>query len=260
VVLVLFAGVSLVALSTMTPQTLADPINGWARDPIAGIANGISLLVSPNETAASITSSTEAQIILSWLLQRLRDALPVLVAILAATILTVSTNAGLLGISRLTYNLSSRQQLPATLSRVHYRFRTPYIAIILFCGVSLLMLVPGFISQTFFSDLGALYVFGSLLCFALAHAAILALRWRRPDLKRPFKLGWNVRLFGHRLPMTAILGLLATATVWVIIMVIQPFSRYSGILWMIVGFMIYFVYRRSRRMPLTHRDSDKKTK
>jgi len=254
VVLVLFAGVSLVALSTMTPQALGDPVNGWARDPIAGIANGISQLISPRETAAHITSSVELQIVLSWALQALRNALPVLVAILAATILLVATNAGLLGISRLTYNLSSRRQLPATLARVHYRFRTPYVAIILFCLVSLVLLTPGFVSPNFFSELGALYVFGSLLCFALAHAAILALRWRRPDLKRPFKLSGNVRFLGHELPLTPILGLLSTGTVWMIIMVIQPFSRWAGLLWMAVGFMVYYLYRRLRGMSLTHAD------
>jgi APA family basic amino acid/polyamine antiporter len=37
-VLVLFAGISIVALSAMTPQVLGDPVNGWARDPVAGIA------------------------------------------------------------------------------------------------------------------------------------------------------------------------------------------------------------------------------
>ena len=36
-VLVLFAGISIVALSAMTPQVLGDPVNGWARDPVAGI-------------------------------------------------------------------------------------------------------------------------------------------------------------------------------------------------------------------------------
>ncbi len=257
VVLVLFAGVSLVALSTMTPQALGDPVNGWARDPIAGIASGISNLIAPQDIANSVISSTEGRIVISWVLRGLRDALPVLVAILAATILLVATNAGLLGISRLTYNMSSRHQLPATLARVHYRFRTPYVAIILFCIVSLVLLLPGFVNPNFFSELGALYVFGSLLCFALAHAAILALRWRRPDLKRPFKLGGNIRLFGHELPITPMLGLLSTATVWVIIMVIQPFSRYSGIVWMALGFMVYYVYRRSHHMSLTHTDAKK---
>ncbi len=244
VVLVLFAGISIVALSAMTPQLLGDPVNGWARDPIAGIANGISSVMSPEEMATRITSGKEMVIVLTWIFTGVRNILPVLVAILAATILLVATNAGLLGISRLTYNLSSHHQLPATLSRVHHRFRTPYIAIILFCLVAILVLTPGFFAPVFFADLGALYVFGSLLCFALAHASILILRIKKPELPRPFKLGWNIRLKGRELPVTAILGLVATSVIWLIVVITQPYSRWVGLAWMAVGLIIYYIYRR----------------
>jgi len=226
-VMVLFAGISIVALSAMTPQLLGDPVNGWARDPIAGIA-------------ANLPSDT------------LQDIFAPLVAILAATIMLVSTNAGLLGISRLTYNLSSHHQLPAPLSRVHHRFRTPYIGITLFCLIAILVLIPGFFSTNFFADLGALYVFGSLLCFALAHAAILALRMKKPEMPRPFKLRGNIKIKGRELPMTAILGLIATSAIWIIIMITQPYSRWVGIGWMAVGLLIYSVYRWEARLPLTH--------
>ncbi len=251
-VLVLFAGISIAALSAMTPQALGDPVNGWARDPVAGIAAGISSVISPEELAARISSTEEVIIVLTWVIGGVRDLLPVLVAILAATILLTATNAGLLGISRLTYNLSSHHQLPATLSRVHHRFRTPYIAIILFCLLSLLVLTPGFFSPNFFADLGALYVFGSLLCFALAHAAILALRVRKPDSPRPFKLGWNIRIKGRELPLTTILGLIATTTVWVVVISVQAYSRWAGIAWMVIGLIIYCLYRWTHHMPLTH--------
>jgi len=251
-VLVLFAGISIVALSAMTPQVLGDPVNGWARDPVAGIASAVSAAISPKEIAANITSQTELAIIIAWVLTGVRNALPVLVAILAATILLTSTNAGLMGISRLAFNLSSHHQLPELLSHTHHRFRTPYIAIVLFCIVALVLLVPGFFSPSFFKDLGALYVFGSLLCFALAHAAILALRIRKPALTRPFKLGLNLKIKGRELPLTAILGLLATSAIWFVIMIIQPYSRWAGLLWMVAGFAIYYFYRRIKGMPLGH--------
>lgn len=251
-VLVLFSGISIVALSAMTPQVLGDPVNGWARDPVAGIANAVSSTILPEDIAAKVSAEPAVTIVLTWLLEWIRRALPVLVALLAATILTTATNAGLLGISRLTYNLSSRQQLPLTLGRVHSRFRTPYIAIVLFSLITLVLLIPGFFSPSFFSDLGALYVFGSLLCFALAHAAILRLRVKRPDLHRPFKLGPNIGLKGWELPITAILGLATTSVIWFVILVIQPYSRWAGLAWMMGGFIIYYIYRRRQRLPLTH--------
>jgi APA family basic amino acid/polyamine antiporter len=226
-VLVLFAGISIVALSAMTPQILGDPVNGWARDPVAGIAANM-----PSATLQSIFAP--------------------LVAVLAATILLTATNAGLMGISRLAFNLSSHHQLPVNLGRVHHRFRTPYVTIILFCLVALLVLTPGFFITGFFADLGALYVFGSLLCFALAHAAILSLRTKKPELPRPFKLGWNIRVKGRELPITAILGLAATSIIWVVVVITQPYSRWVGIAWMVVGIITYYLYRRKQHMPLTH--------
>jgi APA family basic amino acid/polyamine antiporter len=222
VVIVLFAGISIVALSAMTPQILGDPVNGWARDPVAGIA-------------ANLPSDT------------LQDIFKPLVAVLAASILLTATNAGLLGISRLTYNLSAHKQLPTTLGSIQPRFRTPYIAIILFCCIAILILSPGFKNPDFFADLGALYVFGSLLCFAFAHAAILSLRIKQPDMPRPFKLGWNIGLGGKKLPLTAILGLVATVGIWIMVVVTQPFSRWVGLVWMVGGFIIYFIYHQYRR-------------
>jgi len=251
-VLVLFAGISIVALSAMTPQVLGDPVNGWARDPVAGIAASVSAAISPEKIATGITSKAELVIVLTWVLSWVRDILPALVAILAATILLTATNAGLMGISRLAFNLSSHRQLPATLSRIHHRFRTPYIAIILFCLVSLLVLTPGFFTTTFFADLGALYVFGSLLCFALAHAAVLGLRVKNPELLRPFKLGWNIRFKERELPITTILGLIATTAIWIVVVVTQPYSREVGIGWMAAGLLIYSIYRWHAHLPLTH--------
>ncbi len=231
VVLILFAGISIVALSAMTPQELGDPINGWARDPVSGIA-------------ANLPS------------KMLQDIFAPLVAILAASILLTATNAGLLGISRLAFNLSSHQQLPARLSRIHRRFRTPYIAIILFCAISFVLLIPGFFNERFFTDLGALYVFGSLLCFALAHASIIALRVRKPDLARPFKLGWNIKIKGRELPLTTILGLIGTTTVWLIVIAVQAYSRWIGLGWMILGLTIYGIYRLSQRKSVSKAENE----
>jgi APA family basic amino acid/polyamine antiporter len=232
VVLVLFAGISLVALSAMTPQELGDPVNGWARDPIAGIAANL-----PSEV--------------------LRNIFEPLVSILAATILLTATNAGLLGISRLTYNMSTHKQLPAFLGKVQTKLRTPHVAIFIFCSITILLLLPGFTNPNFFSDLGALYVFGSLLCFALAHASILAMRIRKPDMPRPFKLGWNIRIKGKELPISAILGLITTFGIWMVIMITQPFSRWAGLAWMSGGLLIFLAYNMYRRFREKHLDFNK---
>ena len=228
-VLVIFAGISLVSLSAMTPQELASE---WSRDPVAGIAASLPLAL-------------------------LRDILKPLIAILAGTILLIATNAGIMGISRLAFSLGSHRLVPSALSRIHHRFKTPHISIILFSIVALLILAPGFFATNVFENMGALYAFGSLLAFMFAHASILSLRVKKPELSRPFKLGWNLKIKEREIPISTILGLVATTAIWLIILITQPYSRWVGIAWLVIGFIIYYFYRRREHLPLVH--TEKKT-
>ena len=223
-VLVIFAGISLVSLSVMSPQELA---SDWARDPVAGIAYFIPI-------------------------QILATILKPLIAVLAGTILLIATNAGIMGISRLAFSLGAHKLEPSILSKVHPKFKTPYISIILFSVIALIILAPGFFSTNVFEDMGALYAFGSLLAFMFAHASIISLRIRKPDMERPFKLGWNLRIGGYEIPISAIIGFLSTATIWAIILITQPYSRWVGVIWMAFGFIIYFIYRKATKLPLSH--------
>ncbi len=241
VVLAIYAGISISAFSAMAPTEIA---SSWAQDPIAGIAHTLSKTIMPSEIASKWFSEPALQVIFAWVFEGLRSLLPVLVALLAATILFIATNAGLMGISRLSFSLSRAQLIPQSVSRVHNRFKTPYIAIIVFGLVAILLQTPGFFMPDLFANLGGLYAFGSMLSFALAHASILALRVKQPDLPRPFKLGWNIRIRGRELPLTAIFGLIGMSAIWVVVVIMQPYSRWVGFGWMGVGFLLYYLFRR----------------
>lgn len=241
-VLVLFAGISLVAFSVMTPQQLASE---WATDPVAGIAANL-----PDRLAQSVPADPALSILFTWFVNGLRHALPFLVAILAATILLIATNAGVLGVSRLSFSLGEHQELPQVFSRIHPRFKTPHVAILVFSGVAVLLQIPGLFLPNLFTLLGGLYAFGSLATFALAHASILALRLRQPGRVRPFKLIWNIPVKGRELPMTAILGLLATVGIWVVLIIFQPYSRWLGLAWMIAGVALYYWFRKHAHLPI----------
>jgi APA family basic amino acid/polyamine antiporter len=217
-VLVIFAGISMVSLSVMSPQELA---TDWSRDPVAGIAFNLPLEI-------------------------IRIVLKPLIAVLAGTILLIATNAGVIGVSRLAFSQGTHGLVPPLLGKVHTRFKTPYVAITMFCLIAIALLLPGFFATDVFADMGALYAVGSLLAFMFAHASILGLRVRQPKLPRPFKLGWNIGIKGRQLPISAIVGLLATSTIWVIILITQSYSRWIGLGWMCVGLIIYFILRRRR--------------
>ena len=216
-VLVIFAGISLVSLSAMTPEELATE---WARDPVAGIASNLPV-------------------------ELIQTILQPLIAVLAATILLIATNAGLIGISRLAFSLGSNKLAPPVLSKVHSRFKTPYMSIIVFSLVAIVILLPGFFAADVFAEMGALYAVGSLLAFMFAHASIISLRIRKPEMPRPFKLGWNFRIKGREIPISAVVGLAATTLIWLVILITQPYSRWVGLGWMVVGVIIYYFYQRN---------------
>ena len=61
----------------------------------------------------------------------------VYVGVLAATILFIAANAGVIGASRITYAMASYRQLPEPFRRLHRRFKTPWLALVLFAGARL---------------------------------------------------------------------------------------------------------------------------
>lgn len=246
-VLLLFSGVATVGFSTMTPNELATE---WATDPVAGIAYHIAEAVTPEDLAAQLSSEPAVIIIFNWVFTGMRNLLPGLVSILAATILLIATNAGLMGISRLAFSLGRYQLVPPILSKVHKRFKTPYIAIILFSTIALLILIPSLFAKEGFLRLGTLYAFGSLLSFVFAHAAIISMRIKYPDWRRPFKLRGNIKIKNREIPLTAVLGMLGTLVVWLVLIYTQPFSRWLGFLWIAAGIAIYIYFRKRNGLPV----------
>src|SRR6185436_15585040 len=68
-------------------------------------------------------------------------ALQLYVGVLAATILFIATNAGIIGASRITYSMSTYRQMPEVFRRLHPRLKTPYIALVLFAGIAPLVIL-----------------------------------------------------------------------------------------------------------------------
>ena len=178
----------------------------------------------------------------------LLDGLEVYVGVLAATILFIATNAGVIGASRITYAMASYRQLPLGFRRLHSRFRTPWLALVVFAGaIPILTILPG---QTDF--LGTMYAFGATLSFTVAHASIVALRYRRQDEEVAYRARPNLRFRGVDWPVFAVVGGLGTLLAWIVIVVQEPVTRWAGIGWLVLGFVGYAVYRRQGlKLPLT---------
>ncbi|WP_249009790.1 amino acid permease [Conexibacter sp. DBS9H8] len=174
------------------------------------------------------------------------------VGLLAATILFIATNAGLIGISRLSWSLAEHRQLPMLFARLHPRYHTPWFTILFFSGFAAALLLPGIVLGTGeINFLGDLYSYGAMLSFTTAHAAIIALRLKQPDARRPFMIKVNVRIRGKPVPVSALVGLVGTTAAWISVMVLHVDARYVGTGWMIVGVTGYVLYRRREGMDLT---------
>jgi APA family basic amino acid/polyamine antiporter len=175
------------------------------------------------------------------------EGLEIYVGVLAATILFIATNAGVIGASRITYAMASYRQLPEIFRRLHPRFKTPWLALVFFAGiVSIATLLPG---QTTF--LGTMYSFGAMLSFTIAHAALIGLRYRFPDEELVYRARPNLRLRGVDWPLFAVFGGLATATAWLVVVVQEEATRWAGLGWLAAGFVLYVLYRRSLRVDVS---------
>src|SRR3954453_4465317 len=170
----------------------------------------------------------------------------VYVGILASTILFIATNAGLIGVSRLTYSMGQHRQLPEGLRQLHPRFRTPYIAIITFALVACITIIPGKASF-----LGTIYAFGAMLSFTIAHAALIRLRVSKPDEERPYRAPGNIRIRGLELPLFALIGGTGTGIAFVVVTALDVRVLISGAIWLSIGIGLYVIYRRRQGLSLT---------
>jgi basic amino acid/polyamine antiporter, APA family len=167
------------------------------------------------------------------------------VGILAVTILVAATNAGVLGVSRLVYSMGLHRQMPDAMRRLHPRFRTPWLGILVFAGFACVALAPG---QAEF--LGAIYAFGAMLSFSMAHLAVLRLRVTQPDHARPYRSPGSVSIRGHELPPFALAGLAGTALALAVVSALDLTVAAAGSGWLLLGVAVYVGYRRRQGLDL----------
>ena len=165
--------------------------------------------------------------------------LQIYVGLLAATILFVATNAGVIGASRITYSMATYRQMPEIFRSLHPKFKTPWLSLLIFAGIApICVILPG--SVTF---VGTLYSFGATLSFTVAHASIVALRRKQKEGELLYRAKPNLRLGAVDWPLFAIAGGIATGISFVVILVQNPTTRWVGLAWLGVGFVGYVVYR-----------------
>ncbi|HXD53216.1 MAG TPA: amino acid permease [Solirubrobacteraceae bacterium] len=235
-VFAIYAALPMVALSALPVHRAADgkyttllgtdeAHGGFAGDPVLGIVKHLHL-------------------------GALQSAGEIYVGILAATILFIASNAGIIGASRLIYSMGLHRQVPDRLSRLHPRFSTPWIGILLFGAVACLTIIPG---QAEF--LGNMYAFGAMLSFTVAHLAVIRLRLIQPERDRPYRGPGTLRFKGRELPLFAVLGGIGTGLAFVVVTILHLTVAAAGVFWLALGMLVYVVFRRRQGLDLrtTHK-------
>src|SRR5918996_1039329 len=171
-VLVLYVGVAVVAMSALpvvgNETSLA---RNYLEDPMVGVAEAFH----PRWYA---------------------DPLKYVIAAAATATLIAAAGSAMLGLSRLSYALSTNRQIPSALGRLHPRRGTPFVVILLAAVIAAGLVLPHDLEF-----LVGLYAFGGLLGLTIAHLSIVVLRYREPGRKRPYRMPLSVRVGGGGPPL-----------------------------------------------------------
>jgi APA family basic amino acid/polyamine antiporter len=130
--------------------------------------------------------------------------------------------------ARIFWIMSSDGLLPKAFSKLHARFRTPYLSSLL-TGTAVAVAGGVFPIGT----LGDMVSIGTLFAFVLVCAGVLVLRRTKPDLKRPFRT--------PLVPVVPILGMLCCLGL-MSGLGLHTWERLF--IWLAIGLVIYFAYGR----------------
>ncbi len=177
------------------------------------------------------------------------------VPVFGATLLLISSNSGVFGSSRIAYSMSQFQLLPSLFKRVHRKFKTPVISIVVFCGLAAVELVFAALQGDFgYEFLGDLYAFGAAASYTLVFVALISLRLTDPLTPRKFMIPLNVKMRFRgeivHFPLVAIIGFIGIFAILVFVLITHHIGRIAGPSWLLFGVIGYIIYRLHKRLPL----------
>ncbi|MGN6751895.1 MAG: amino acid permease [Intrasporangium sp.] len=158
-----------------------------------------------------------------------RSGFATLISAGAVAGLTTVVMTLLIGATRVTFAMSRDRLLPGGLSQTHPRTGTP-VRLTLIIGIVVALVA----ALTPIGKLEEMVNIGTLSAFMLVSLAIPVLRKRRPDLKRSF-----------RVPGSPVVPWLSALFCLYLILNLSIETWLRFIIWMLLGFAIYFFYSRS---------------
>ena len=100
--------------------------------------------------------------------------------------------------SRMFYGMAREKVFPSILGKIHFRTKTPWIAVIVILIISMAFTLIGDIVIV-----ANITVFAIVITFAAINLAVIVLRYTEPDIERKFKVPINIGKF----PILPLFGL-----------------------------------------------------
>jgi APA family basic amino acid/polyamine antiporter len=228
VVTVLIAAIGVTAYPAQGGRT---PLGEeWVEAPIVAIAAALEGTAAPDLVA---------------------DLARIAVGLSGALILLAAATTSMSGCTRLAHSMGEHGMLPREFGRLERRTLVSSEAITATAVVSIAVVVAtGVFANNDPELLASVYSFGILFAFTAAQLAVLRLRVREPDLKRPFRARPEVRIRGVSLPWPALVGAPLTLGIWVLALLTHPGARYVGPAWLAAGLVLYLAVRLRERTGL----------
>lgn len=216
---------------------------------IAFLASLLSVtLVNPAEAEARVQ---DPMVALASAVPFIGGGLALWVGFMGFMICYVSTNTGVIGVSRVTFSMSRLNLFPKVFRRIHKVYRTPYVTIVVFSTVAMFIILANIFlpSVNLLELVASLYNFGALVSYMYVNLALIALRREKVS-------GWTVpgsiffRLKGRsvEVPIVPLIGFISCFIIWVMIVATHVEGRLLGFAWFSIGAIIYLAATRLKKV------------
>ncbi len=180
-----------------------------------------------------------------------------LVALTGFLICYVSTNTGVIGVSRVTFSMGKFNLMPRWFSKLHPNYRTPTRTILIF---GLVGAAIAFVGELHF--VADLYNFGALLSYIIVNVSLIILRNKEPEAYRAWKVPRSIRLkLGKRvidIPVISVVGAISCAALWSLVLAFHEAGRLLGAVWLLIGIVGFIAFRRISRIPILNSQTAQK--
>ena len=153
------------------------------------------------------------------------------VSIAAMISILAALNGSILSGSRVPYAMARDRLFFAGVARVHPEHRTPSVSILLLSAWAALLVLSGRYDQLF-----TYVIFASSILYGMATASVIVLRFKRPEMPRPYKtLGY---------PFVPLAFVLAISCLVISTLIKSPRESLLGLGLIALGLPFYFYWKR----------------